>query len=94
MAGLAQYESLLGLSRQMAELARQQSWEALTQLESRRVELLGQLPPSIATLPAPERADIAAAIRQIQECDETVLEYLIPWREHAGTLLAHLKPGP
>lgn len=94
MSRLAQYESLLDLSRHMAELARQQAWEALAELETRRAALLSQLPPDIATLPVTEQTGIAATIRQIQECDETVLAYVMPWREQAGTLLTHLKPGP
>ena len=78
----------------MVNQACQQSWEALAQLESQRAALLTELPESLASVQGPERAGVVEIIRQIQECDRAVLEYVMPWREQVGALLARLKTPP
>ncbi len=93
MSALAQYRAVLDLSRQMVDLSQRQSWDELASLETRRAQLLGQMPADLSSLPAGEQAAIAATIRQIQDCDDSVLAYVMPWREHAGALLSRLQPG-
>ena len=88
---LASYETLLGLSQEMEALAREQAWDALTQLETQRTALLAALPAtSLATLSLSKQRAIAAKIRQIQACDQEVLEYLLPSQAHIGKLLTRL----
>lgn len=90
---LTRYETLLGLSQEMATLARQQAWDALTQLETQRAALVATLPAtSGAALSATEQRTLAATIKQIQACDQTVREYVLPWQEHVGSLLTRLAP--
>jgi len=92
---LASYETLLGLSQEMEALARQQAWDALTQLETQRAALLAALPATpLTALPIDRQRAIAAKIRQIQTCDKAVLEYVLPWQEHVGKLLARLAAKP
>jgi hypothetical protein len=45
----------------------------------------------LSTLPISEQLAIRALIEQIQQCDQTVREYLMPWRESVGNLLARLE---
>jgi hypothetical protein len=89
---LASYQSLLDLSQQMAFLATQQDWDELGQLEKKRAVLIASLPPRLDRLPNSEQRAIAIIIQQILRCDETIQEYLVPWREHVGTLLSRLQP--
>lgn len=87
------YKSVLDLSQKMETLAREQDWEALTQAEAERRMLLASLPASrLSVLPLADQQAIAALIRQIQSCDQTVREYVLPWQESVGTLLARLAP--
>lgn len=94
MTRLARFEALLDISQQMVEQARQQSWEVLAQLETQRAALIDQLPHDFSTSSTTEQAAIAGAIHQIEDCNKAVLEYVMPWREHAEALLVHLKPAP
>jgi hypothetical protein len=87
------YATLLELSRQMLELAKRQDWELLTQTEAKRASALAGMPAKQSPLAPTESAAIAATIRQIQDCDREVLEYVTPWREHAATLLSRLEPS-
>lgn len=87
------YSTLLELSRQMLEQARQQEWESLAATEARRASLLAKLPARLPALSPTESAAIATAIRQIQDCDREILEYVTPWREQAATLLSRLTPA-
>lgn len=89
----ASYASLLELSRKMLVLAKRQEWELLAQMESERTSLLTTIPVKQSPLAPAESAAIAATIRQIQDCDREVLEYVTPWREHAATLLSRLEPS-
>lgn len=89
----ASYATLLELSRQMLELAKRQEWESLTQAEAQRATLLAGIPAKHSGFAPAEITAIATAIRQIQDCDREVLEYVTPWREHAATLLSHLEPS-
>lgn len=79
----------------MENLAREQAWDNLIATESERRSLLGSLPTiQPANLSGADQQAIAAIIRQIQSCDQTVREYVQPWQESVGTLLARLAPKP
>lgn len=76
----------------MASLACDQAWNDLAKIELERRSLITQSPKLIlATLPISEQLAIRALIEQIQQCDQTVREYLLPWRESVGNLLARLE---
>lgn len=85
------FRNALVLSEEMAKLAREQDWDALSVTERQRAALLATLP---ATLPANTRdsAALAELIKQIQVCDSEVREYVEPWMEHTQGLLAGLSP--
>jgi hypothetical protein len=93
MSLLVSYTTLLELSRQMLEQARQQEWESLAATEARRASLLAKLPARLPALSPTENTAVASAIRQIQDCDREILEYVTPWREQAATLLSRLTPA-
>lgn len=89
------YENLLSLSQKMEALAREQAWDELTQTEAERRTLLAGLPASgLAALPPADQQAIAMLIQQIQHCDQTVRDYVLPWQDSVSTLLARseLKP--
>ncbi len=76
----------------MASLACDQAWNDLAKIELERRSLITQSPKLIlSTLPISEQLAIRALIEQIQQCDQTVREYLLPWRESVGNLLARLE---
>ena len=89
MQALDTFRNALVLSEEMAKLAREQDWDALTVTERQRAALLATLP---ATLPANTRdsAALAELIKQIQACDSEVREYVEPWMEHTQGLLVGL----
>lgn len=90
MTLLASYEALLVLSQQMEKLALQQAWDALGEIETQRAALIAGLPAALTARPHAEQQAIATCIRQIQACDQRVREYVEPWQEQAGNLLARL----
>ena len=94
MSSPAGYTQLLALSRQMLALAKSQEWEALAQIEAQRAELLASLPRLSAGRGQSVIGEIANTIRQIQEIDREVLDYVMPWREHAAVLLSRLESPP
>ena len=94
MTATASYFSLLEISRQMLEFAKQQDWEALTQIEAKRASALAAMSPNLKALSMQESAVVGALIRQIQECDREIFEYVTPWREHTAELLTRLEPSP
>ena len=76
----------------MARLACEQAWDELAKIELERRSLISQSPKLIlSTLPISEQLAIRALIEQIQQCDQTVREYLMPWRDSVGNLLARLE---
>ena len=76
----------------MARLACEQAWDELAKIELERRALISQSPKLIlSTLPISEQLAIRALIEQIQQCDQTVREYLMPWRDSVGNLLARLE---
>lgn len=91
MQALDTFRNALVLSEEMAKLAREQDWDALTVTERQRAALLATLP---ATLPANTRdsAALAELIKQIQACDSEIREFVEPWMEHTRGLLAGLAP--
>ena len=92
MRPLTYYQALLEHSQRMALLACEQAWDELAKIELERRSLITQSPASIlSTLPISEQLAIRALIEQIQQCDQTVREYLLPWRESVGNLLARLE---
>ena len=92
MRPLTYYQALLEHSQRMALLACEQAWDELAKIELERRSLITQSPVSIlSTLPISEQLAIRALIEQIQQCDQTVREYLLPWRESVGNLLARLE---
>jgi hypothetical protein len=92
MRPLAYYQALLEHSQHMARLACDQAWNDLAKIELERRSLITQSPTLIlSTLPISEQLAIRALIEQIQQCDQTVREYLLPWRESVGNLLARLE---
>ena len=92
MGVLATYENALGLSKKMVELAHEQAWDMLPQTEAERRSLLDSLPNSgLRMLPRAEQALAAGLIRQIQNCDQEVRDYVLPWQESVGKLLARLE---
>lgn len=89
MQALDTLRNALALSEEMAKLAREQAWDALSAKERQRAALLATLP---AALPASPRdsAALAELIKQIQACDNEVREFVEPWMEHTQGLLAGL----
>lgn len=87
------YSKLLEISLHMVELAKHQEWEALTAAESERNSLLAKVPPKPADMSLSDINAMAKAIREIQDCDRAILDYVTPWREHAETLLSRLDPA-
>ena len=76
----------------MARLACEQAWDELAKIELERRSLITQSPTLILSrLPVSEQLAIRALIEQIQQCDQTVREYLMPWRDSVGNLLARLE---
>lgn len=92
MGALANYEALLRISLKMKACACEQAWDELAQLETQRANLITSLPARPNSIPTVEQQSIANIIRQIQACDQAVLEYVTPWREQAGKLLERLEP--
>lgn len=88
----ASYSKLLTLTKQMLELAKRQEWENLAQLETERTSLLAGISTRYKALAPAETAAIANCIREIQDCDKAILDYVVPWQEHAATLLSRLEP--
>ena len=92
MRPLTYYQALLEHSQHMASLACDQAWNDLAKTELERRSLISQSPKlTLSTLPISEQLAIRALIEQIQQCDQTVREYLLPWRESVGNLLARLE---
>ncbi len=87
MALVDTYQSLLALSRRMAESAVAQDWDALLAMEEERLALSALLPEKLPPLPQAEAQAIARAIRGILECNRSVEELARPWMEHVGGLL-------
>ncbi|MDP2881471.1 MAG: flagellar protein FliT [Azonexus sp.] len=81
--------TLLELSRQMLELAKQQEWESLAKAQAQRATLIAGMSPGN---PA-ELAAMAPTFREIQSIDREILEYVTPWREDVAKLLARLAPS-
>lgn len=86
----ASYAKLLELSRQMQLAARAQDWERLSRNEAERGRLIATLPAQPAYRSTSEAAAIGACLREIQDCDRQVLDYVLPWREQVGRLLGKL----
>ncbi len=95
MRPLTYYQTLLEHSQRMVTLACEQAWDELAKIELERRSLITQSPASIlsilSTLPISEQLAIRALIEQIQQCDQTVCDYLLPWRESVGSLLTRLE---
>ena len=92
MTAPASYTNLHALSRQMLELAKRQEWESLAQLETERTSLLAKISTKYVGLAPAEISAIATCIREIQDCDKEILDYVTPWQAHAAKLLSHLEP--
>ncbi len=89
------YENLLSLSQKMEALAREQAWDELTQTEAERRTLVASLPTSrLAALPPGDQQAIALLIKQIQHCDQTVRDYVLPWQDSVSTLLTRTELKP
>ncbi|MFZ2973786.1 MAG: flagellar protein FliT [Ferribacterium limneticum] len=91
---VAGYTTLLELSRQMLELAKQQAWEPLTLAQEQRATLIARLSSASPAMTQAEQATIAQTIQEIQGLDREVLEYVTPWREDVAKLLSRLTPLP
>lgn len=86
----ASYAKLLELSQQMREFAVGQDWEALTRCEAERAGLIAAMPSRPAVFSASEAKAVANCLRQVQNCDRQILDYVMPWREQVATLLSRL----
>lgn len=75
----------------MLTQAQKQEWEALTEAQARRAQLLLSLPGQASDLSPSAGKEIASTIRQIQEIDREILSYVEPWREDAAKLLSRLE---
>lgn len=91
---VAGYTTLLELSRQMLELAKQQAWESLALAQEQRATLIARLGSANSAMAPAELATVAQTIREIQGLDREVLEYVTPWREDVAKLLSRLAPLP
>lgn len=79
----------------MAVLAREQAWDDLANAEAVRRALISGMPNSpLPALPPAEQQAIRTLVEKIQQCDQTVREYVLPWQESVGKLLARLEPKP
>src|SRR5574343_1200886 len=87
----AGYAELLALSQNMLALAKKQEWDALAEAETIRAQMLPGLPRQPASLGPIVSREIADILRQIQAIDQEVLDYVMPWREHAAALLSRLE---
>lgn len=92
MSVLSGYTEALEISRQMLDLAKRQEWESLTQTEQKRSSLLANMAAANLLIPPGDADAIARNIKQIQECDRQILDYVTPWREQAQVLLSRLEP--
>ena len=93
MSLLSDYETLLDLSQKMALLAREQAWDDLLEAESKRRELLkGMTTAELLRLPTAQQQTVAKIINQIQDFDQSVMEYVLPWQDHVRPLLASFEP--
>lgn len=90
----ASYAALLEISQHMLELAKRQEWEALTQAQEQRATLIAGISAGGTALAPMNIATLAPTIRQIQDIDREILEYVTPWREDAAKLLSNLSPSP
>lgn len=90
MSQTANLVQLLRLSQQMLELAKSQQWEALTEIQTQRAQILPELSLQINDLVLTEAGDIAKVIRQIQDIDQQILDYVTPCREQTAALLNRL----
>lgn len=90
---MAGYTTLLDLTRQMLELAKQQSWESLAQAQEQRTTLISGISAKNPALTPAELAAMAPTIREIQGLDRKILEHVIPWREDVAKLLTRLAPS-
>lgn len=87
------YETLLGLSQKMEILAREQAWDNLIETESERHELMNCLDVSeLPRLTKAQQVAVVTIIKQIQDCDQKVLDYVLPWKEHVHPLLTRFEP--
>ena len=90
---LKAYETLLTLSQTMATQARDQAWEALTKTELDRSNLVASLPDKgLSSLTPAQQQAAVEIIKQIQNCDQLVLEHVLPWRDSVQTMLTHFEP--
>lgn len=84
---LAQYQTLLELSRQMQESAEREDAAALLQLESQRAAIIAALPKVLPPQDARSAAQLRQLIEDIQRCDVEVLSYAQAHKALLGTLL-------
>ncbi|NTV69451.1 MAG: flagellar protein FliT [Azonexaceae bacterium] len=89
---VAGYTTLLELSRQMLEQAKQQAWEPLAMAQEQRATLIARLSLANQAMTPAEQASVAQIIREIQGLDREVMEYVTPWREDVAKLLSRLAP--
>jgi DNA-binding transcriptional regulator YbjK len=89
MQVLETFRNALALSEEMAKLAREQAWDALSAKERQRAALLATVPAALPASPH-DSAALAEVIKQIQACDSEVREFVEPWMEHTQGLLAGL----
>ncbi|MBK6357475.1 MAG: flagellar protein FliT [Betaproteobacteria bacterium] len=88
------YDTVLALSSQMLELAKQQNWESLAQAQEQRARLIAGLPPALASMTPAEQAAMRLSIQEIQGLDSEILAYVTPWRDDVAKLLSRLSPSP
>lgn len=87
------YPTLLKLTRQMLELAKQQEWEALAKAQEQRATLIADMSAASPSLTSAQLATIAPTLREIQSLDREIFEHLSPWHEDVAKLLARLTPS-
>ena len=93
MQVLRYYQALLECSQRMVVLAREQAWDDLANAEAARRAIISDMPNStLQALPLAEQQSIRALDEKIQQCDQTVRDYVLPWQESVGKLLSRLEP--
>lgn len=95
MSTLALYETISGISGDMADAAAAGDWDRLVQLERSIACLRSQLcvEDSHAKLTADERDHKVDLIKRILADDRKIRSYTEPWMEQVRRLLGQATPG-
>jgi flagellar protein FliT len=86
------YEKVAGLSKQMLVAAKQENWDALTELEAHCAEHVATLNSTESTLPLPRdvSARKLASIKSILADDREIRNIVSPWMFKLNSLMGSI----